>query len=339
MPHNLLTSASMLASSTLVAWNALVAHGHDAEAVFLQAGLDPSKFKDEDARFPADSITQLHETIIATTGDPCFMLKLADHWHPSHLHALGYGWLASTSLKEAFDRLIRYYAIAAISAECITFEKTSEGYLYDVLFPQDLHPLHETEEDSLLVVVLTMCRISAGASFNPLRVRVRRPAPLCASEFHDYFGTAVEFGSDASCMLLPAAQIEMELPTANSTLARACDQIIHQYLSRLDRAHVINKVRTRLVEVMPSGRLSEEAIARSLHLSIRSLQRRLKQEGTTFKFLVEDTRKALAHSYIRDKHTSIGEITYLLGYSDPANFSRAYKRWTGMTPTENRARL
>ena len=65
----------------------------------------------------------------------------------------------------------------------------------------------------------------------------------------------------------------------------------------------------------------------------------MKAEGTTFKAVVDETRRELAHSYIRDKHTSINEITYLLGYSDPANFSRAYKRWTGMTPTQSRAKI
>ena len=84
----------MLASSTLVAWNALRAHGHDPEPVFLQAGLDLEKLRDEEARHTVDSVTRLHEAIIAATGDQCFMLKLAGHRHPSHLHALGYGWLA-----------------------------------------------------------------------------------------------------------------------------------------------------------------------------------------------------------------------------------------------------
>jgi hypothetical protein len=272
MPHNLLSSGSMLASSTLVAWSALKANGHDPETVFVQAGLDLSRLKDEDARYSVDSISRLHETIVELTGDPCFMLKLAAHWHPSHLHALGYGWLASPSLKEAFHRLIRYYDIAALSVERATFEKKGDIYLYRVDFPRQLHPFHESEEDSLMVLTLAMCRISAGASFNPLRVKLLRGAPSCIDAYNHHFGTCVEFGTDELSMLLPARQVEMELPTANTSLARACDQIIDQYLARMDRTHVVNQVRTKLVEVMPSGNVTEETVARMLHMSVRSLQ-------------------------------------------------------------------
>ena len=327
----------MLASSTLVAWSALKANGHNPKPVFVEAGLDLSKLKDEDARYSVDSITRLHETVIEVTGDPCFMLKLADHWHPSHLHALGYGWLASPSLKDAFKRLIRYYDIAAISVEQVSFEEETGGYLYRVDFPRESHSFHATEEDSLMVLTLAMCRISAGETLNPLRVKLLRNAPPCADEFNRHFGTRVEFSSGELSMLLPAHQVEMELPTANTSLARACDQIIDQYLARLDRTHIVNQVRTKLVELMPSGSVTEYAIARVLNMSVRSLQRRMKGEGTTFKQVTDETRRELARSYIRDKHTSINEITYLLGYSDPANFSRAHKRWTGMTPTESRS--
>ena len=130
MPHHLFTTPSMLASSTLVLWNALEAHDYDARDIFIRAGLDPAKLKDQDARYKADSITRLHELVIEVTGDPCFMLKLANFWHPSHLHALGYGWLASGSLKDAFNRLIRYYDIAAISAENVRIGKDHNGYLF-----------------------------------------------------------------------------------------------------------------------------------------------------------------------------------------------------------------
>ena len=116
-------------------------------------------------------------------------------------------------------------------------------------------------------------------------------------------------------------------------MARACDHIIDEYLARLDRAHVINHVRAHLVESMPSGRVKEMDTAQRLNMSVRTLQRKLKQEDTTFKKVLDETRRELSLSYIKDKHTPIKEITYLLGYSDPANFSRAFKRWTGMSPS------
>jgi len=333
MPNHLLTTPTILAASTLVLWDALQAHGYDAEDIFIKAGLDPATLKDQDARFAARSITRLHELAIEITGDTCFMLKLARFWHPSHLHALGYGWLASTSLLDAFNRLIRYYDIASISAERVALKRNDEGYLFAIDMPEDVHPLHETEDDSLMVLLVAMCRISAGDSFKPLRVRLRRSRPSCACDFDAYFGAPVEFSSGELSLLLPAAEIDAELSTANTTMARACDHIIDEYLARLDRTHVVNQVRAQLVESMPAGRVNENDIAQSLHMSVRSLQRKLRQEGTTFKEVLDETRRELSLSYIKGKHTSIKEITYLLGYSDPANFSRAFKRWTGMPPS------
>ena len=337
MSRHFLTTPTILASSTLVMWNALKAFNHDAESVFVEAGLDPAKLKDQEARYNADAITRLHERIITVTGDPCFMLKLAGFWHPSHLHALGYGWLASSSLLDAFQRLVRYYDIASTSAERAYLEQTDSGYLFRVKIPQDMPAMHESEEDSLMVLVVAVCRMSAGPSFCPLRVRLLRSRPPCAQEFDHYFGTAVEFSAEELSMLLPKVEMETELPTANTTMARACDHIIDEYLSRLDNSHIVNRVRTHLVESMPSGRVHAEVTAKALHMSVRSLQRKLKYEGTTFKKVLDETRRELSISYIKDKHTSINEITYLLGYSDPANFSRAFKRWTGRAPTSARA--
>lgn len=330
---------SMLASSVLIAWNALTANGFDADAVFVQAGMDPARLADSDARYAATSITRLHEVIMRVTGNPTFMLKLAEFWHPSHLHALGYGWLASTSLKDAFQRLVRYYDIVAIKAERVAFKRTAEGYVFQAVLPADFHPVHESEGDSILSVLLAMCRISRGDAFSPLRVRLSRPEPASVVEYTRLFRATVEFGCDEWSLLLPASEVEAALPTGNTTLARACDQIIDTYLATLDQNHVINKVRLKIVESMPSGRVHEDDIAELMELSSSELQHRLKGEGVTFKAVLDETRKELALSYVKDRHTTVNEITYLLGYSDPANLSRAYRRWTGVSPTEDRARV
>jgi AraC-like DNA-binding protein len=91
-----------------------------------------------------------------------------------------------------------------------------------------------------------------------------------------------------------------------------------------------------LITWLHDGIPKQESIADTLHISLRSLQRRLREEETSFKGLLEDTRQALAQQYLRENHRSIGEITYLLGFSEPSNFTRAFKRWTGQTPAEFR---
>ena len=94
-----------------------------------------------------------------------------------------------------------------------------------------------------------------------------------------------------------------------------------------------------IIEALPTGVPGQNEIADSMHQSLRTFQRRLKDEGYTFRKLVEEIREDLAVSYLKEPGRSIGEVTYLLGYSEPTNFTRSFKRWTGKSPQEYRADL
>ena len=96
------------------------------------------------------------------------------------------------------------------------------------------------------------------------------------------------------------------------------------------------QVRAKIIERLPSGHVTQEEIAQELNMSLRNMQRRLRGEGTSFTQLLDDTRRTLATQYVRSRRLSINEITYLLGFSEPSNFSRAFKRWTGLSPSEFR---
>ena len=96
----------------------------------------------------------------------------------------------------------------------------------------------------------------------------------------------------------------------------------------------MSQIRAIIIEWLPSGTPTQEKIASDVHLSPRSLQRKLSELGTSYKVLLDDIRKDLAQHYLRESDRSIGEVTYLLGFSEPSNFARSFKRWTGVTPQE-----
>jgi AraC-like DNA-binding protein len=98
----------------------------------------------------------------------------------------------------------------------------------------------------------------------------------------------------------------------------------------------VMQVKTKLVDHLPSGAITEKDIADLLNMSLRSLQRKLEEKGYTYKQLLEETRRELAEQYIRNSRLSLGEITYMLGFSELSNFSRAFKRWTGKSPQHYR---
>jgi AraC-like DNA-binding protein len=116
------------------------------------------------------------------------------------------------------------------------------------------------------------------------------------------------------------------------------DRMLAGELARLDKSDVIARCRAAVLEDLPSGEASAEDTAKQLHMSPRTLQRKLAEAQTTYVQLVDDTRKDLALRYIEDPRRSITDITFSLGFSQPSAFTRAFRRWTGLAPSEYRAK-
>jgi AraC-like DNA-binding protein len=187
--------------------------------------------------------------------------------------------------------------------------------------------------DAAMTAFVMLCRASCGDAFAPLHVRVRRPRPPCAEDFAAFFRAPVEYGVSDNAVVFDATVLDQALPTGNMELATASEQVIVDYLAHLDRHDLAMQVKAKLTEMLPSGRVHAEAVARALHVSVRSLQRKLADKGTSFAALLEDTRRELARQYVANSRLTVNEITYLLGFADPANFTRAFRRWTGQAPS------
>jgi AraC-like DNA-binding protein len=181
-----------------------------------------------------------------------------------------------------------------------------------------------------------MCRITAGDLINPSQVTLKRPKPDCTEKVAAFFRCPVKYDASNYSLCFSKQLVDAPLSNANPELARINDQAVIDYLARFDRDSVTMQVRSRIIERLHDGTPNQETIAESLHFSLRSLQRKLNREETNFKTLLETTRQELALHYIRETHRTLGEITYLLGFSEPSNFTRAFKRWTGRTPAEYR---
>ena len=112
-----------------------------------------------------------------------------------------------------------------------------------------------------------------------------------------------------------------------------------QYLEQMDRRDVVNRVRRHIIEGLAAGNLSKQDVANKMHMSPRNLQLKLAAEDTTFQDILDGTRRQLATGYMEQSHLAITEIAYLLGFSDASNFTRAFRRWFGMSPRDYRKNL
>ncbi len=313
----------------------LESYGIDPYPVIEEAGIDTRRDYHPDDRLPVSKLQRLWRLAVERTGDPCLGLRYAEHLQPAALHGLGLAWLASDSLLDGLNRLVRYQRIVSTVLDIRMLEEGAQARLvfYEGRFRQTPVP---ASIDATLASFFRMCRLSTGPDLRPAAVSFRHPAPPCRGRFDDFFGVAVEFGAEENQVVFDRATLERPLPAAHPELARVNDEMVIQYLARFDHEDVATRVRARIIELLPGGLPPQERIARELNLSLRNLQRKLQAEGTSYSRLMDEIRRELAIQYLRGSDRPIIEIGFLLGFSETSNFTRAFRRWTGCSPSEFR---
>lgn len=329
--------STTLSSWARLVWEELQQRELDAHAIFIEAGLDPARLQDPNARFPAARMSRLWQLAEEKSGDPAIGVAIGMRWNPTTFHALGYAWLASATLAQAFHRLARYGRLINDASE-FTLTTTGTNYLITGTVRDPGFVLSPLAIQAATVAIVKMCRMVHGESFSPVEVQFPFAPTAATLALETNLRAPLQFGCDRAAMLIDRQDMERPLATSNPELSRSNDEILMKYLSRLDQQQLAQQVRRRIVEALPSGRIKEEDIAADLHLSSRTLQRRLLEEGVNFGELLQGTRRELAQNYIDDSQLSVSEIAYLLGFSDQGNFTRAFKRWFGATPSEWRRR-
>jgi AraC-like DNA-binding protein len=326
---------STLTSFASAIARALDAYQLDSLALFKHAGLDPDALKNPNARYPDADLARLLQLAVKTTGDPGFGVTVARYVVPTTLQALGFSLLASESLHAALERLVRYYRIVS-DAAIIELDKVKNDYRLTLGFA---HPEQASAElrDAVLATLVTVCRWLKGAEFAPLAVLLRRTRPGDSRRFEEHFQSPIEYDAGIDALLFDKAVLSAELSTSNAELAYQNDKIVADYLARFNNGRLSERVRTIFMERLVTGKFSEEQIAEQLNLSLRSLQRRLRDEQTSYQQLLDETRLDLALQYINRTSLTVAQIAPLLGFSDSSNFNRAFKRWLGISPSKYRA--
>jgi AraC-like DNA-binding protein len=325
-----------LASMGQIVWRLIERHDLAPEPLFRAAGIDPQIIHDPHAYVARPKSDALMRSLAERVADPAFGLRAGQCWHPSNLGTLGYAWLSSSTLRTGLKRVVRYWRIV-IADVAVRLEEAPEGVEF-VHTPPELDSIPDgIRGDIVLAIIYDMCRTNFSHAFSPKRVAFRHPAPADETPYETLFGCPVAFAADANRLLIGRAEADHPLPTGNRDLAAAHDRILVEQLARFDKGNVVARFRASLLERMTSGEFSEEDIARDLHMSRRSLQRRLAEADAGYKSLVEDTRRDMALRYLRDPAKSATDVTFLLGYSQQSAFTRAFRRWTGMSPSEYRA--
>jgi AraC-like DNA-binding protein len=328
---------SVFAPALGALWRQLEGYGIDPAPLFRAEGIEPDLIFDAGARVPHERYQRLDEKAAELSGDPYFGLRGAEYFRPAHLGPLGFAWLASSSLRTAFQRLGRY---ARVIQEKLSVDLSEDDRYFYVRIDAHIPALNEKiREDGQLAALVKFSRIIAGRDFNPVRVEFRQDEPAHTAYHYELFRCPIVFGARATMMVLDIADVDKRLTGSNDQLARLNEHIVVKYLAHSAKQDIVNRVKAAIIDGLASGRVNETMIAEQLHMTPRNLHRKLQKEDTSFKGLLTEVRKELAKQYIQDRSKTLTEISYLLGFSEASSFSRAYKGWTGRAPSEARRQV
>jgi AraC-like DNA-binding protein len=330
-------SPTALASSVHIYRKLLDIYGLDANRFLREMGVGTEFPADPSTRVPIQTLDELLVQATSHIPDEAWGLKAAHCWHPGNLGVLGHALLASSTLRTALTRVSRYWRILGERAT-VQVEDTDRGFRFTYALTAADPVVEQVLPDCVLAITLDMCRTNAGEVITPLRVTLCRKRPADPEPWISFFGCAVEFGAAVNGFTLSAGVTDRPLPAANRPLAGVLDKLLAEQLAELSTDDVVSRAKAVFLEQLSSGEPSGTDIAQRLNMSRRTLQRKLAEAETSYQQLIDDTRREMALRYIDDRKMSVTDITFLLGFSGQSAFARAFKRWTGSSPTDYRNR-
>lgn len=329
---------SVYAPTLIILWKTIETYGIDPEPLFAAEGINVQLPIDPSLRVPYEKIDRIRANAVELCGDEAFGIRSASVYVSSQLGALGHAWLASLTLRKAFVRLERF--IRVVNDKAVVLVKDADGCMVVTLkldIPSDCAPVRD---DGALALITRMCRLVYGDHFRLTAMNFKRDTPRDIKPYFEYFGCQLNFDQAENQLLIPLTIADEFLAGGNSELALLNDQVVMRRLAFMDRNDIVTRVQSALMEQLPNGQVSDDSVANVLHMSVRTMHRKLTEVDHNFRTLLVEMRRDLAEHYITDNSLTLTEISMLLGFSEPSSFSRAFKSWTGLAPSEVRqARL
>ncbi len=329
----------VVGSYALLLARGLEDYGIPPETLFKDSPHDLKTIDDTEFRFPESEMTVLWDKATQLSGDDAFGLVAGTHVGPTSFHVLSMCLWLCCSLRQGFDRLLRYTPLFSTSASA-SLIKTDKHYRFDMLVNRDENNQPVACDQTVYAFVsalITICRKRDGAQFSPIEIAFECKTPSCPEKFEEFFGCPVKFNSPSAYILFDKHSLDKELTCGNLELFELSEQAIATGMERMQIHGIVGDIRIALKDLLAGGDISVGNIAKALNMSTRSLQRKLLEKELSYRQVLDDYRRELAILYIRQPKLSQGEISYMLGFSTPSNFSRAFKNWTGTAPGEYRS--
>jgi AraC-like DNA-binding protein len=304
--------------------------GYDVPALLAESGITEHDLANPDARLPCEAYGALICQAMRVRYTPNISLKLAQATEIGSYPLLDYLVLTSDTVASGLRQLAHYVKLTGSPVQ-ITLRESGESTIAELTCAP---PAAMAVEYSASLMVLDFRR-ETGGQFSAERVSFRH-TPDDVSEFERVLKCPVHANAPLDSVVIGADALRLLLtrrdPVLRGVLERQANEILAKLPKRGGLAADVQRVLADRVAGRTGGDLRVDAVARDLTTSGRTLQRRLSAEGVSYQELLDEARKEAAGRYLGESVFAIGEVAYLVGYSEPAPFYRAFKRWYGVTP-------
>ena len=296
--------------------------------VLRRARLPDDLLQRPSVRLPPEDYHRFWASVEAETGDPLFPIRLCKAMRSESLSPPLFAALCSPNLLTAMERIARYKPLIGPMRLGVTQDR--HAVTFELTWPDPTPPISLVMTELLLLV--SFARVGTRETVRPIDV-ITPVLPTPVAPYEDFLGARIERG-ERHRVSFGIGDATRSFLTSNEPLWTAIEPELRHRLAGLTASvTTVARVRAALLEGLPSRRVSVADVAKRLDLSARTLQRRIEAEGTSFQQILRDTRAALARHYLERTTLSAAEIAFLLGFDEPNSFYRAFRAWTGSTPS------
>ena len=311
--------------------------GVDPDPLLKEVGLARADLADPDHRVPYAAVLGLAERAATATGDPGFGLRLGASIDPRDSGLLGFVLLNSPTLLDALANLKRYFAVVGEGED---FEIERGGPTVTLRFRETDPALRGLRQNSdyIAAIMVRACRDLVRKRISPRRVEFIHARPNGRVDYEGVLGCPVSFQAPWDALVFDSDTLATPVIGADDRLLKALEAACARILGPTPAARdLVHDVRELMLDGLSRGSATLDAIAGTLGLGAKTLERRLATHGTSFTKLLDGLRADLARQYLAETDFRLEQIAFLVGYSEPAALVRAFRRWTGTTPAAFRA--
>lgn len=285
-----------------------------------------------EARIPLAQQDELWEAFCAAAGDALIGLRLGNALQVGHLDMVGALLMSCETLGEALEALLEYYPIVGEGGEFVLSE---EDAALRLIYQPHYGVRREERVEAVLASLAHMTRWISGERVQPLQLRFAHAARAAEVRYHELLGCPLLFAAGENALCFARADLATPLIQANAPMREHLRRLADELLQRLGQQSLAVRVQQQL---RAQPRWGKERIAEQLELSGRHLNRKLAEEGTSFKLLRDQVLHQMAEQLLRES-PRLTEVADALGFSDESAFVKAFRRWSGMTPGQFRQGL